>query len=254
MNITLTSILSADCIGNSLSSLNNNFQNIDNFLYYTNLSANQIFKPLMNFWVSNKNSLNSLVTTVQQNSAKWNSLVSLVSVNSSKWIKPIVHIQPYMRSFPITNTTLEYIVADFKNLYPILPSISGNPYFIENQKAIIYYYTYSVKDVINDNFIINSNLAPCVSQSGKSASIWCQDTSNGSTKCRGSKASCSGCAKGCSVSVSVECKYPETNSSSTNRFIRAKITNIFSDRYERELKAIIYTVRNCEWVFERNLI
>ena len=254
MNITLTNILSSDCIGNSLSSLNDNFQRADTFLYYMNLSAYQLFEPLMNFWVLNKDSLKSLITTVQQNSAKWESLISLVSINSSKWINPVVYIHPVMQSFPITPVSLSYIVSSFKKLYPILPSLSGNPYFVENQKAILYYYTYATKDPINDNFIINSNYANCVSEGVKSASIWCQDSSGGTTSCDGDDASCSGCARSCSVGVTVSCIYPETKTARTNRFIRAKINNVFLDRYEKELRSLVYTVKNCEWVFERNLI
>ena len=254
MNITLTNILSSDCIGNSLSSLNINFQKVDTFLYYMNLSAYQLFLPLMDFWGLHKDSLNSLITTVQQNSAKWESLVSLVSLNSAKWITPIVYIHPIIQEFPISANSLNYVVSAFKNLYPILPPVSGNPHFIENQKAILYYYTYTTKDLIYDNFIRDSSYAYCVSEGVKTASIWCQDSSGGTAACMGSQQSCNGCAQGCSVSVTVACNYPETGTSTTNRFIRAKIYNIFSDRYEKELKSLVYTVKNCEWVFERNLI
>jgi len=256
MNLTLSPIINTEDIGNTLSSINLSFKGLDAFTYGLHVSAYNLFEPLMEFYVTHKDRFKSLITTTQTYSANWETMRTLVSTNSAKWIKPIVFIHPTVYRYPIALSTLNIIVSSFNDLYPILPDPTIAPNHIENQRAIIYYYTNTIKDVVNDSFVQNSNeVAGCYSQDSATGCVRCQNrVGRGSTSCRGQQQSCGGCAGGaCQSCATVSCRYPETNTNSTNRYIQATINSRFQDVYERELKGMMYTVKDCSWTFERNL-
>lgn len=256
MNLNLTPILSSEDIGNSLSSINLNFLEIDNFTYSLNLSAFVLFEPLMNFYVNHKDEFKSLITTVQTFSANWDTVKNLVSTNSAKWIKPIVYIHPAPLSFPAYLSSVNLLLSSFNSIYPILNVDLSPPNYVENQKAFIYYYTQSIKDVLNENFTVNSaEVAHCVAEDSRTGCVTCRNhVGRSSTSCRGEQQSCGGCAgSSCQSCATVFCRYPETRTNRTNRYIQATINSSFQDVYERELKGMVYVVKNCSWTFERNL-
>jgi len=245
-------LIPSDYIGNSLSSINLNFEKLDNFVYQQTLTSQNLFTGLIDFYNAQKSNWDSMVTLFSESSAKWNSLTSLVNTNSSNWINPIVYISATIENnSSITQAKKLEIAQTFKNLYPV--TVNNIPAYIENQTAIIYYYTYENQSPINDNFLIQSNYAFCRSEASKFVCKSCQAKAPGYNYCHGYRTPCSSCAKTCYRCGVFNCVYPETGASYVDRYLQAAVNFNFIDRYEKNLNAMIYKVKNCEWVFDRNL-
>jgi hypothetical protein len=252
MSLTINNISGSIEIGDELPKINLNFKNLDNYTFALNLGSSNYFDPFRDFYVTNRENFNYMITMVQQNSARWQSVSTLVTRNSSAWIKPIVYIHPEIVSFPVSNSEIDKITNSFKVLYPIL-NVNNPPNYVENQKAIIYYYTKDIKDIVDDNDIINSNFAECVSKGLIQVAISCRNNVSGTAKCNGNSWNCAGrCSSSCNPSVSLNCVY-NNRTNKQSRYMTARLRGIFSDRYERNIRGLVLTVKNCEWTFERNL-
>jgi hypothetical protein len=174
----LLEIKNFEFIGDSLSAININFEVLDNTIENLNINTEKFLNPYVNFFKQNEKKLTYLINVLYDKKPNWDRMVSIVELNSAKWIKPIVFIDPNVYKFPDSNlnSTIDYIVDTFKSLYPILNN--NIPSYIENQKAIIYYYVNHVHNKIILNDTVNSNIANCVSEGTKTAIVNCQNKTN----------------------------------------------------------------------------
>jgi len=254
----LLNIENFEFVGDSLSAININFDVIDSTLQKLNIDTNKFLIPYSNFFKQNQKIIKSITDVFYDRKPLWDSMVTIVSTNSAKWIKPIVFISSNVYRFPESNdqSTINSVINQFKSVYPMFESSSSQrPNYIENQKAVVYYYVNHISNKLTINDTINSDIANCVSQGTKTTVINCQNQRlNSTTTCNGSEVSCLGCeGTPCQQEVSVTCLYPETKTTTTNRYIQAIIRSNFEDISEKEIKTIFLTVKDCDWVIERIL-
>ena len=82
-------------IGDSLSSINYNFNELDVYTCNFEYSANNIWNQMYNSITSNSASWTENLITVTTNSAAWSETYTSVSQLSSIWLKPISLVYPY---------------------------------------------------------------------------------------------------------------------------------------------------------------
>ena len=253
----LLNIKNFENIGDSLSSININFDVIDSSLQKLNINTDKFLIPYINFFKQNEKKLTGLIDILYDKKPNWDIMSSYVTTNSAKWIKPIVFIDSNIYRFPESNlkATTDFVIETFRSIYPVFTDSSNEPNYIENQKAVIYYYVNHIhkKTIMED--MTNSDFANCVSQGTKTAILTCQDKVNfDKTYCDGKELTCLGCGgTPCQQSVSVTCVYPETKTTTTNRYIQAIIRSNFEDIAEKEIKTIFLKIKDCNWVIERIL-
>ena len=83
-----------ECVGNSLSTINNNFTLLDYKLSSLALSAELYWNNLYNITTATSSVWNELVTVVNENSASWDAAYTAITTYSSCWIKPVTLIFP----------------------------------------------------------------------------------------------------------------------------------------------------------------
>ena len=84
----------AECVGNSLSTINNNFTLLDFKLSSLALSAELYWNNLYNITTVTSGIWNDLVTVVNENSAAWSSAYTAITAYSACWIRPVTLIFP----------------------------------------------------------------------------------------------------------------------------------------------------------------
>jgi hypothetical protein len=254
----LLKIQKLELIGDSLSAININFDVIDQKIKTINFNTEKFLIPYVNFFKQNQKRLTFMEDIFYDKKSNWDSMVTIVTTNSAKWIKPIVFIDPTIYKFNDSNTqtTKNRVIDNFKKFFPVFKDNSNTiPNYLENQKGVIYYYVNNITNTTRIEDTVNSDFANCVSQGTKTTILNCQNTSNSnSTYCNGVQTTCLGCAgTPCQQQVSVTCVYPETKTTTTNRYIQAIIRSNFEDIAEKEIKTIFLTIKNCEWTIERIL-
>jgi hypothetical protein len=94
-------ILEGDNIGNSLSSINYNFRQLDIQMCNIETDVNTKWLPAFTIFSENSASWYSSATSFEQNSACWSDTSTVVQEMSSYWLKPITLVYPY----PFTGNT-----------------------------------------------------------------------------------------------------------------------------------------------------
>jgi len=83
-----------ECVGNSLSTINNNFALLDYKLTNLALSADQYWNNLYTISTAASSSWDDVITVVRENSGSWNSSYTAMTAYSACWLKPITLIFP----------------------------------------------------------------------------------------------------------------------------------------------------------------
>jgi len=121
-------VLKSEALGNSLSSINFNFLNVDNELCRLEDNFTNYYDPAFTVFSESSARWIDSINTVVSNSACWESTCSVVAEMSGFWLNPISIIYPY--PFP-TNTDIALITAWLNDNFPVK---SGNCYnFIVGQ-------------------------------------------------------------------------------------------------------------------------
>jgi len=239
---TITSSAS-DTIGDSLSAVNDAYNQLDLATTQIELSCNQLWKPFNEFYIENQSKWKSAVHTIQTLSSDWISFQTTVQNNSAQWLEPLTVIYPY--SFPdyILSENLVEIVDWFNETFPVIPLSATAPGYIEGQKAIVYSLTYYTTIAINETTILKDT-AECTTFN---------QTWKGLIQCQYFTI----CAKGSSVNknssydVILNCYVPANQTKKTSE----KTLNVyFNNWYEnRNLNALYLKVQNCKWEIEKFL-
>lgn len=207
-NYSFNTILSSDFIGNSLSAINQNYFNLNQWVNDVGSFYNNVI-PILNFYNENISSIKDTLLLTNNNSNDWMSFITNVQTNSSKWIIPISITYPTIfpyNSYYVNNNLL----TDVGNwLTSNVPIIDGNGIlkYIEGQKLIVNCYSYEEEVKIDaTNTLIDYTICSTYDQQ---ICAHCSTTSfgndvhchQGSFGCSGSF-SCLNCATiGCSYVV-----------------------------------------------------
>lgn len=127
MAYTFKALLSSETIGDSLSTVNNNYYNLDVWTHSIITSAATMWEPLIEYYNYYKSDWNQIVTLTRNNSAKWLSMVSTVEANSAKWIEPITIYYPGFFPDPFTPDDVVTVTNFLKQAFPIYPGQGDYP-------------------------------------------------------------------------------------------------------------------------------
>lgn len=262
MSYKITPTLSTHFIGNSLSSVNISYKNLELWTNNIAFSTTNYFNPLLNFYSYYgdfwKNSIDYAFSIDAP--ARLSSFRTTVQSNSSSWIKSITYFYPEVFRFdPLTiNNYITSATNWFKNKFPIYdPSLSFpetkkiSPNFVEGTKATIYFITYDINVKINQTsqYIKTANC----STRDRSATINCNIIWKNNVSCYGSGNICPRFNGSYAKTYSATCNYEN----GTKSIVRKGIVNIdreFIDRSEKpDFGAIVLQVVNCQWQFVKLL-
>lgn len=88
-------VADGDSVGNSLSSINFNFRQVDIQLCNIETDVNYKWMPTFTAFAENSGNWLSAINTFQENSACWQQTRTAVNQMSSFWLKPITLVYPY---------------------------------------------------------------------------------------------------------------------------------------------------------------
>jgi hypothetical protein len=256
MLYTFNKLISTGYIGNDLSIINENYNELDLWTTNISISSEKFYEPLKNFYLFYddfwKDSINysysinaiSRLTSFQTN----------VLENSAKWIQPLVFYYPAITKYEDSNLTnlqdnaLEWMTQT----YPVVNNDVTN--FVENTIAYLYCILYEEDEKINTNNKIIESTNCSTNDTSTSVSCWVQWNSD--IACYDNKNACNGTNKtkaayplnpNCHKNFTVNCLY-ENYKKNITRYGIANINSYFLDRYEREnILCMILTVKNCNW-------
>lgn len=252
MDYTFYNITTALSIGDALSSTNLNYLNIDEWVTNIQLSAQNIWIPLMDYYRSINTDLKTNLSTGQTNKSKWDDVSTTIETNSAKWIEPLVIVYPNILTIndlnsdnSIKTTKYTQITNWFNTNFPV---ISGNvSLYIQNQKAYVYVLKQEYGNNINLIRLLQNNgscktsdVYACTRcQNNYSGYIWC---SNGDFRCGGSTA--------CTQCGTLNCYYDQTGTDFYNPIIQAFLNINYQDIHEAsDIDCLKFEIQNCQWQY-----
>jgi len=245
-------ITTTDSIGNTLSGLNQNYIDIESLLTNIQLSAINYWIPMSKIYESKKESWKSATEQIKDNYPLWVDMSTTFESNSSKWISPIVTWYPCILDDQTTENNNYDLQEDILNWiginYPVLSDISSKPNYTESQIIIVYSLNYKQDTPTQQNYRLFDGTT--CSTSNQNVCAHCSKCyHSGSVSCNNGDFWCSGCST-CSKCDSVTCLF-DNNAATKSSKIAASIRIDYSNKYEsNRLNALIFKVKNCEWVFE----
>lgn len=253
MNYTIyNNITSTLSIGDTLSTSNLNYLNLDEWVTNIQLSAQNFWIPLMNFYKSISTELKNNFIIAQTNKFKWDSFSTVVETNSTKWIEPLVVVYPNILTTEDLNSdqsikTIKYnqITDWFNTNFPIV--VQNSTLYVENQKAYVYILKQQYGDNINTIRLLQNNGSCSTSdidvctrcETKYQGYVWC---SNGDFQCNG-KAACTQCN-------TLNCYYDQTGTDFYNPIIQAFLNINYQDIYElSDIDCLKFEIQNCQWQY-----
>jgi hypothetical protein len=210
-----------DTIGNSLSSVNINYYNLELDTFTVKTSADKLWTPMLEYYLTFNKFLKDTTSIVQRNSSLLISTATTVESNSSGWIKPITIFYPslFPSNYP-TNSIVETISSWVESYFPVInptkyviDDTTGNTIeipptktnYVENQMAIIYAHTWQYGTSISENqFILDYTLC---TTADKTICSYCTDRYYGYVYCSNGNFNCGGQAFSCQKCQTLSCYY-----------------------------------------------
>lgn len=252
---TFIPIISSDSIGNSLSSINLNYEQLDNWLYNIQYSAVNFWQPLIDLYTEYHIDWDKSVSLINEYSNRWWNMTSLVEANSSSWIKPIILFYPGL--FPF-ETKPENIISDIKlwinNNFNA--TISGNSVYAAGQVCIVHNYFYQIEKNIDQTETITSQTV-CYTEpftvKAKCAALWYE-----TIQCGGSSFPCQTISPTCDQTETISCQYsapyepvPNTNNTQATSTMTTKVNIKYVDRRESSLLGTYkFVMKDCSWEYQ----
>lgn len=264
---TLSAIQSTETIGDSLSTVNQNYNNLSQWVIDIQTLNNTKFLPLYEFYIKYSNRMDRILSNIQSVSAEWNSFQTTVQTNSAKWLQPLSIWYPNLIPAPFTDNSLIVIKSWLDTAFPIRNSDNSVNY-VDGQQFIVSCYTFRSEQKINQNIFLRDHTI-CTT-SNTTIYAYCTDTwQHRSITCKKGAFSCA-YTRGCRQGKTSDCFYLTpyyTNLADTipigtvnrnaNRAygigkIEANVSARYTDRFESTLiRTISYRVVNCNWTFDR---
>jgi hypothetical protein len=133
-----------ESVGDSLSSINYNFNALDIYTCNFEYSASSLWNSIYNQFSENSANWVSTMNLVKTNSGCWTDTYNSVRTLSSVWLKPISLIYPYASEFNIDGATNDLISVVTNWINETLPVFSGTCFnFIVGQELYIFTPLYS---------------------------------------------------------------------------------------------------------------
>lgn len=250
-----------DTIGDSLSSVNINYLNLESDFLTVKLSSDKLWAPMLDYYLTFSPFLKSTTTIAQNNSGVLISAATTVERSSAAWIKPISIFYPsiFPTSVPI-NTVVNTVSSWVTTYFPSTDPVLLQPNYVENQVAIIYNHSWLYGTTINENQYIQDSTT-CYT-ANKRACAYCVDYYYGGTWCgTNSWADCGGRSSSCQNCGDLNCYYNTPpyirnygNDKVVTGFISANIQMNFQDRNESDrINAMVFKIKNCSWQFDKFL-
>lgn len=254
MSYTIIPILSSDFIGNSLSSTNTTYNNLELWTNNITFSAINYFQPLVNFYTFYRDFWKSSIgyATTLDAPRRLSSFRTTVQENSAKWVKPITIFYPNLVEYD--TSTINGFIDDatnwFINKYPIFNINSNVPNFVENTNAIVYFIAYNLETKAQS--VVTTPKPVNCSTDDRSAQLGCQIVFRNNITCYG-RPVCPRFNGTYYSQFTISCRY-ENNLKTITRGGEFTIDREFIDRSENNsLGAIVLQVKNCEWQFVKFL-
>lgn len=275
MNYTITKILSAESIGNNLSSLNLNYQKLE---YRTNNIINssvQIFEPLIEYYTFYSNFWKNTIDYSFAINAptRLNQFKTSVQTNSSLWLSPVSIFYPKIPSYNTATFSNEINKAIdwFKINFPVFTTNnSTSPLYPEGTKAFLSCMFYSEIVKVNTNDTVTENVN--CQTFDRSASINCIYNYLKNVWCGRTEICSRFNGKKTATTYSLRCTYENGNRTfnhlpttatrsiaqrnnfpARSQITRQGIANInsfFRDRSEFDnLFCVLLEIKDCEWRF-----
>ena len=134
MSYNFYNILPTEVIGNSLSSINLNYSNINDWINNVQTNYENKIKPLMDFYNTYINDMRDVISLVNTTSSSWNDFKTTVQNNSSFWIQPMSIIYPKILKDPFVDSYLTEITSWVNENYPTQNVKAGTTNYAENEK------------------------------------------------------------------------------------------------------------------------
>jgi hypothetical protein len=219
----LYTIKTQDTIGNSLSSININYYNLELATLALKASAEKLWNPMLNYYLDFNKFLKETTSICQKNSSILISMATTVENNSAGWIKPITIFYPSLFPYNYPPDTIvasvsswlisylpvidpvKYIIDETTgNNIPVFPSSTN---YIEGQTAIIYTHKWLYGNSISENSYIN-DVTLCSTQD-KGICTYCIDRYYGYVYCSNGNFNCVGHSTSCQKCGTLHCYYQQ---------------------------------------------
>jgi hypothetical protein len=271
MSYTFNLLTSSNVIGDSLSAVNNNYLYLDDWISSIELSANNYWKPFVEYYRNFSIELKQNIKAGQENLSNWISMATTVETNSSKWLEPLMLFYTDVLSVEKQkeNNFLNEITDWINEKFPVLNDYCPNGVcFLEYQEATVHILKRETSDypekywasVYNpSNPYKNKRQSDSITRKLSDSTICnttntiasgpCSVTFSGSVNCNGGHFGCGGGSRSCTVSQTVDCFFPDGKKQNP-RGISATINYNFYDQYESsQILRLKYAVSDCKWIF-----
>ena len=177
-------IPSTDFIGNTLSSMNVNYSNLEYWTSSILTSSQNFYDPLVNFYLFYgdfwKDSINFAYSIDAPN--RLSSFYTNVETNSSVWVDPLVFFYPQINLSTTQNkqNSITNVVSWMNEKFPVLTNNTNKPNYLENTIAIVYVMFYTEVTRVPQETVIIQQDVPC-STNDISVTVTCRQrfTGNG---------------------------------------------------------------------------
>jgi len=203
---TTLPVSKTDFIGDSLQLMNQNYANLDKWVYNIKLSAESLWQPLFDLFLYNQDGWDNALTLAKQNSATWISFASTVETNSAKWLKPLTIFYPgiYNSKTSKPAAVVEEIGNWLNNHFPVTNPTSTIPLYAENQEAIITNFSFT-EEIISKQI---SKTDPTTCRTGTAiAYAQCATYGSGIGYCSNGDLNCNGLILKCPQTKTVYCQF-----------------------------------------------
>lgn len=251
MSVTIYNITSSQSIGNTLSGVNQNYDTLDLLLTNIQTSAINYWIPMAQIYEAKKQDWKAAAKEIKNNFPNWQRTSTTFEQNSSRWITPIIAWYPCLFDYSVIRINpaeaQEKTLTWINQKYPVLNK-AGTPNYLEYQKMIVYSLNYS-QDIPTKEVFELFDATRCTTSDQKVCAYCTKTYHGGGVNCNNGSFSCGG-GTSCSVCDTVNC-YFDNGLAEKNSTIAASLTIEYQNKYEQpEINAFVYSIQNCEWVFE----
>jgi hypothetical protein len=266
MSYTITSVTISENIGDSLQTVNKNYDTLTTWINDLQKNYNDVYLPIYNYYLKYSDRMDNAINTAQTLSATWDDFQTTVETHSAKWIQPVTIFYPNLIGAPFNDNNLNQVKYWLLDNFPI-SNIDGSVNYVENQQFIINCHTFKNDFKVPNIHIFLRDYTYCFTHNSTiyayCADIW----ANNYVYCSNGGASC-GYARSCSNSATSDCYYltpyfynladkvpigsVDTHAISAYGKIEANVYATFNDRFESSaIISISFRVIQCDWVFEK---
>jgi hypothetical protein len=246
-----------DFIGNTLSSTNTNYSNLEIWTNSISFSSKKLYEPLVNFYLFYGDFWKDTIEFAYSIDApsRLTSFYTNIETNSSLWIDPFVFFYPQILPESARNQTTISTVKDWINQkFPVTTNSQTAPVYLEKTPAIVYVMFYNENTRVPQAIDVDTKNITC-NTNDVSVTVTCRTTWGGANvTCGASGNVCAAISPTvCTNTKTAKCLY-ENDQQTKVRTGTANINVFFNDRYEsNDIYAIKLIVNSCEWQFEKLL-